>query len=458
MRRRIAAVAICCAGGFLVSAPGSAAASTPGDWSMFHGDALHDGVSPDTTIGAASASKLAVKWSHSIDGSPVFASPTVVYNTTRSENLVYEVSIAGTAQALDATTGTPVWTQSVGSAVLDTPAIDSNTLYIGTDGGLLSALNATTGAVECTFQLPIFAPETAPGRIEASPVVGHDTTGPIVYFGDTGQSESINHGREWAVNGFGNSAGSCTLKWMHDLGSTAKSKHQGSWSPPALVVDSKGRTLLVFGTGQPDDAVYALNASDGSTVWAFQTVVNFPDADVGAGPTISAPGVNGFGDGVVYIDGKDRIEYAIDLLTGAQVWDFDMGANAADKVNSVSCAALVGNTVVVTYSKYMYAFNATSGALIWRSIAMYGNTLGSVIVSGASGDQVVLIGDLSGRVYAFRLGDGVELAAVRINKPATAASPIPLVRSSPSAIAASIAVSDGMAYVAGENGIVYGMG
>jgi hypothetical protein len=35
---------------------------------------------------------------------------------------------------------------------------------------------------------------------------------------------------------------------------------------------------------------------------------------------------------------------------------------------------------------------------------------------------------------------------------------VPLVKSAPSAIAASIAVSDGMAFVAGENGIVYGMG
>jgi outer membrane protein assembly factor BamB len=425
---------------------------------MFHGDALHDGVSPDNTIGAAYAPKLAVKWSDSVDGSPLFGSPMVVYNITLSENLVYEVSIAGTAEALDATTGTPVWTRSVGSGVLGSPAIDANSLYIGTDGGLLTALDATTGAVQCTYQLPVLAPETAPGRIEASPVVGHDSTGPIVYFGDTGQSESVNRGREWAISGVGNSAGSCTRKWMHDLGNSPRAKHSGSWSPPALVVDSTGRTLVVFGTGQSDDAVYALNASDGSLVWRFQTLVNFPDADVGAGPTISAPGVNGMADGVVYIDGKDKIEYAIDLLTGTQLWDFDMGANAGDKVNSVSCAALVGDTVIVTYSKYVYAFNATTGTMLWRSVAMSGNTLGSVIVSGAAGDQVVLIGDLSGRVYGFRLSDGVELITIHLPKAPTAGSRVPLVKSAPSAIAASIAVSDGMAFVAGENGIVYGMG
>jgi outer membrane protein assembly factor BamB len=135
-----------------------------------------------------------------------------------------------------------------------------------------------------------------------------------------------------------------------------------------------------------------------------------------------------------------------------------MGANAGAKVNSVSCAALVGDTVVVAYSKYVYEFNATTGAMLWRSVAMTGNVLGSVIVTGAPGDQAVLIGDLSGRVYAFRLSDGVELTTIRVNKAPTAGARIPLVKSAASAIAASIAVSDGMAFVAGENGIVYGIG
>ena len=137
--------------------------------------------------------KLWNGWSrhcHTIDGSPIYGSPVVVYNTVLSENLVYEVSVGGTMEAMDATSGAQVWTASVGSGAVDFPAVDSNTLYIGSDGGLLSALDAATGAVDCTFQLPILSPETAPGRIELSPVVGHDSRGPIVYFGDTGQSES----------------------------------------------------------------------------------------------------------------------------------------------------------------------------------------------------------------------------------------------------------------------------
>jgi len=47
----------------------------------------------------------------------------------------------------------------------------------------------------------------------------------------------------------------------------------------------------------------------------------------------------------------------------------------------------------------VYEFNATTGVKLFRSVAMSGSVLGSVIVSGAPGSEVVLIGDLTGRVY-----------------------------------------------------------
>ena len=423
-----------------------AAAATSDDWSTFHYDAQHTGVSPDTTIGAASAASLGVQWSGPVGGGssdPGIASPAVVYNATLAKTLVYVVSLNGIVRAYD-TTGAVVWTspQNIGGGAVVTPAVDANSLYVGSDNGVLTALDATTGALQCSYALPVFAPETVPGRIEDAPVVGHDTTGPIVYFGDTGESESVNHGHEWAINGVGNTAGQCTLKWSHDIGTTGGKKN-GSWSPPALVTDSTGRPLVVFGTNQPDDAVYALDARDGSLVWRFQTLKNFSDADVGAGPTISAPGNNGFADGVVYIDGKDKQEYALNLLTGTQLWTFDLESDTAHSTNSVSCAALAGNLLVVAYWKYVYAFNATTGLIVWRSVASTGSTLGSVSISGAQGDQVVLRGDLSGDEYAYRLSDGFLLKTVKVSS---------------AALDSSTAIADGMAFITGVDGNVYALG
>ena len=153
-------------------------------------------------------------------------------------------------------------------------------------------------------------------------MVGHiDSTGPIVYFGDIGQSEKVNAGHEWAVTGFGNSAGNCQPKWSFN-GWTNKGGNgtkTGSWSSPTLTQDSTGQWLIVLGSSNPDEAVYALKASDGTKLWRFQSQKIHGDEDIGAGTTIGAPGVNGFADGVVYIDGKDKIEYALNLHTGAQI-------------------------------------------------------------------------------------------------------------------------------------------
>lgn len=446
MLGKLALVSLTTAGIALGAWRTSAAVAAGDDWSTFHYDAQHTGVSPDATIGAASAASLAVQWSAPIGGGssdPGISSPVVVYNATLSKTLVYVVSLNGIVRAYD-TTGAVVWTspQNIGGGAVVTPAVDGNSLYVGSDNGVLSALDATTGALQCSYTLPVFAPETVPGRIEDAPVVGHDSTGPIVYFGDTGESELVNHGHEWAINGVGNTSGQCTLKWSHDIGTTGGKKN-GSWSPPALVTDSTSRPLVVFGTNQPDDAVYALDARDGSQVWRFQTLKNFSDADVGAGPTISAPGVNGSADGIVYIDGKDKQEYALDLLTGLQLWTFDLESDTAHSTNSVSCAALAGNLLVLAYWKYVYAFNATSGAKVWRSVASAGSTLGSVSISGAPGDQVVLRADLSGDEYAYQLSDGSLLKTVKVAS---------------TQFNSSTAVADGMAFITGVDGNVYALG
>ena len=75
--------------------------------------------------------------------------------------------------------------------------------------------------------------------------------------------------------------------------------------------------MVVFGSDDPDNSVYELNATTGAMLWTYRTNNTTADDDVGASPTISAPGVNGFADGVAYVTGKDKITYAFDLTTGA---------------------------------------------------------------------------------------------------------------------------------------------
>jgi outer membrane protein assembly factor BamB len=393
---------------------------------------------------------LTKKWSQFVGGGtgttgPVEASPAVVYNATLNETLVYDGSAGGVFSAFDATTGSVVWSDTLGGGVIGSPAVDAGTVYVAVIKGILYALNATTGAVQCAFSLPTFPPQTGPGHIQASPVVGYiDASGPIVFFGDEGLAERMNAGHEWAITGVGNRAGSCQQKWVFNgfLNKGPKGTKTGSWSSPALAQDSTGRWVVVFGSSNPDQAVYALNAADGTELWRFATQKTGGDQDVGAGPTISAPGVNGFADGVVYIDGKNKIEYAIDLGTGLQIWSFNMLTDSGVKTNSVSTASLVGNNVVVAYGGYVYDLDATTGAKVWRTSTKIGTILASVGISGAAGDQVVFIGDLSGNENGYKLSDGSLVFSTNVA----------------SKIHASAAVSDGMVFFASDGGVVYAFG
>lgn len=376
-----------------------------GNWSMFEADQQHTGVTQDPTIGASTAPALTVKWKTLVAaGTGLLASPAVAFNAQLHKPLVYTATSTGTITARDLATGAVVWTTAGNGPIVASPAVNGNTVYVGTESHFLLALDAATGAVQCSFSLG--------GAVISSPVVGNvDGTGPVVFFGDVGADVANSGGHEWAVNGVGNSAGACTRKWDFDgwtnLGSTAK--RTGSWSPPALTTDSTGRPLLVFGSSDPDDSVYALDARTGTPVWHFRTSTA-PEQDVGAAPAISRPGLNGFAHGVVYVAGKDNIEYALDLLTGHEIWKFDLQTHAGGtNATTQSAAALVDDQVVVPYAQYVFSLNATTGAQTWRSAPTSGEYFASPSISGSPGDQVVLIGDDVGVEHAYRVRDGSQV-------------------------------------------------
>ncbi|HEY5173597.1 MAG TPA: PQQ-binding-like beta-propeller repeat protein [Acidimicrobiia bacterium] len=419
-----------------------------GNWLTFHNDNLHTGVSPDPAIGAAAAPGLSLRWKTPVGSAntQVKSSPAVAYNATIGKTLVYAATTSGRIDAVNLATGGIVWSTSGYGPVYSSPAVVGNTVYLGTASyaltgihGQLVALDATTGKLQCSF--------VAHGRIFDAPAVGRvDATGPVVFFGDSGVSETSNAGHEWAINGVGNTAGACTQRWVfnswNNTGSNGTST--GSWSPPALATDSTGRPLVVMGSSQPDDSVYALDARNGSKVWRFQTKVTQPDTDVGAGPTISPPGFNGFGHGVVYIDGKNNVEYALDLLTGAKIWEFDLQAHSGGVTveSEQSTAAFTLGRVIVPYAGYVFSLNPTTGTQMWRSPAAGGHYFSSPIISGAVGDRVVLIGDAANVEHAYRLDDGTPLFAY------TTAGPI----------YSSTAIASGTMLFGSDDGYLYALG
>lgn len=389
------------------------------DWPMFGHDALHSESSPDTKVTATSAPGLTQEWTVDVSGAGhtfiIEGSPVVAYDSTLGEPVVYVISTSGTLDAIDGTPGpspTVIWTTHIRGSLLATPAVYDGTVYIGSGNGFIEALNATTGAVECTFDLPIVPPQTKPGRIMSSPVVGVvNSSGPMVFFGDTGTAEETNAGHEWAITGVGNTAGGCHEVWsFNNFGDRGTGDTRtGTWSQPGLVQNSQGEWVVVFGSSNPDDAIYALNARSGAKLWRFQTDILGGDEDVGAGPTLSPPGTNGVADGVVYEVGKDRILYALDLLTGKALWSYNFFTANGVATNAESVPALDDGYVLETEGGFLYALNAVTGAVKWHSTTSIGDMLGSPTLSGPDGNRVLFIGTLTGDFTAFSAKTGAVL-------------------------------------------------
>ncbi len=383
------------------------------DWPMFHRDAAHKGVSTETAISTSNVGNLGLRWQANT-GSPAFTSPAVVYNAALNTVLVYVANQDGTFAAYDAATGDRVWYYKVPAHLQSSPAVYKGTVYFGASDYKLYALNATTGALQCTF--------FTGGAIASSPVVvdpdGGGPQGRTVYFGENGLTGTDDGGHIWAVHGVdpGDPFTNCTEAWSFDgFGDPAGSQTSaGSWSPPAFGVDGGGRAIIAVGGSSPDNSVYGLDALTGERIWRYETQTFTLDNDVGAGPTISAPGVNGFAGGVAYVAGKNRIVYALNLRTGNLIWQFsirDDSPNAGGATRST--ASLLGNKLFIGYGEGVYALNATTGAKIWKTKQSAGistmEVISSPAVTGPANERVLFVGDLAGTVYAFDLQTGNDV-------------------------------------------------
>lgn len=265
----------------------------------------------------------------------------------------YDAANTGYAPTVSGPTGDvkAAWTTSVGNnSVESSPVVVDGTVYVGSRNGNVSAVNATDGSVEWTF-------ETG-GPVNSSPAVANDT----VYVGSS--DETI-----YAIN-----AGDGTKRW-------STSAQVRVLAGPTV----KDGTVYVPYNGI--NGVRALDGSDGSEQWVFET-------DIGIDTAVAVT------DGGVYAADKEGTVYAIDPADGTEQWRFETeDAATAPTVSD-------GTVYVGTVADRVYAIDAADGSEQWSfetGAAVYG--------SPAVADGTIYIGDRagdSGIVYAVDAADGTE--------------------------------------------------
>jgi outer membrane protein assembly factor BamB len=174
---------------------------------------------------------------------------------------------------------------------------------------------------------------------------------------------------------------------------------------------------LVFVGTLYDHTIRAFDASTGNLLWSF----------VGAG-AMNSPVI---WRGRLYVAANSGIVYALDPLTGAELWEKTVSILGIS-ANSVAVAA--GLLYTGANDKYLYALNADSGDIIWSSLTGLQISSSPTVDGGA-----VYVGSTDHNLYAFDSTNGVLkwLATTGGN-----------VDSSP-------AVSDDLVYVESADGKIY---
>jgi outer membrane protein assembly factor BamB len=287
----------------------------------------------------------------------------------------------GMVYALNAATGDVRWTFPAEGNIFSRPAVANGALYVGSDDHDVYALDAATGRVRWV--------RATGGVVVSGPAVASGT----VYVGSGDD-------KVYALD-----AATGHIRWVHATGGPVKSS-------PAVAGDT-----IYIGSG--DHKVYALNAANGQLRWAFTT---------GNG-ILSSPLIAG---GMVYIGSMDHNVYALSAATGRVRWSYQTGSWIF-----FSSPVLADGTIYIgSTNGEVYALYAGTGQPRWIR-ATGGKIQGSAAVS----DGTVYIGSFDHKLYALDATTG------RVKWTYTTGA----------VIGDSPVVADGTVYVGSSDGNVYAL-
>jgi outer membrane protein assembly factor BamB len=233
------------------------------------------------------------------------------------------------------------WTFHAKGQLISSPAVDGATIYVGSTGGFLYAVDRAAGTEKWKFETK--------SRIASSPAVANG----LVYFG------------AYDGNFYGLDAATGKLKWKFQTGGEKQftAQHLHGFQPANetmpdpwdcyLSSPAVSNGAVYFGSG--DGNVYALDAQTGALKWKFKT-----GDVVHASPAIA--------DGMVFIGSWDSYFYALDAATGAEKWRFKTGEDTIihNQVGIQSSAAVVDGIVYFgCRDSHMYALDEFTGKTKW---------------------------------------------------------------------------------------------
>jgi len=285
-----------------------------------------------------------------------------------ADGTVYFSSDDGYLFAVDAATGKQVWKFDMGRPLAErkpipqawdymqsSPAVADGLVFSGTSNMSFYAVDAGTGQAKWSVQVGLY--------VRSSPMVVNG----VVYFGD------------WLGTLHALDAQTGQAKWTFNT--------YGPVIPSPTVVDG----VVYIGSKFP--CLYAIDAATGEQKWCFKYPADIPWVESSAAVA----------NGMVYVGSSDWFKVnAIDAVTGELKWDFNTKGDPWSSPAVSNGVVYIGAT-----GGYLYALNALSGAELWKvkteaalKTADPVRFDGGVVSSPVVVDGVVYFGSLDGKLYA----------------------------------------------------------
>jgi outer membrane protein assembly factor BamB len=372
------------------------------DWPKFHHDNPLIGYSASTA-----PNTNATLWTYNTTA-PVWSSPAIV------DNVLYIGSDNGILYALNAQTGAVIWTYTTGGAIKSSPAVFYGKVYFLSTDGFVYALDAGTGALVWSVLIdpplpprvnfwPWSSPAVHSGRVFIAASTGwlyclNAFNGAIIWntFIGGNPNSPITVANNKVFSGTHNfNASDPTLVALNELtGAIIWTYNYTAWHLGLVGMVNCNGAAVTDGDGDGDLEVYF-----GIVIWPAPLDNTAICLDEATGNEIWTQNINGDStstpavhNGKVFIGSDDFKVYALDAATGAYIWTY----STKGPVWSAPAVA-DGKVFAASLDHTLYALNENTGWLIWS----YNTSASRLYGSPAVACGKVFIGSENGKVYAF---------------------------------------------------------
>ncbi|MDZ4669555.1 MAG: serine/threonine-protein kinase [Phototrophicales bacterium] len=282
----------------------------------------------DTNVWAINLDDGSFRWKYATSGG-IASAPYVDSNT----GMVFFGSEDNNFYSVNALTGKIAWSHLTGGRVRGAPTVAHDSVFFGSDDGRLYALAASNGRPLWEYDMG------APIRLK--PYVTEDL---IIIGSESGEliGLELSGNRKWNYRLRRAVTSSPSVDVMEGVG------YVGSVDGYLYAIDiSNGYSMWRFRTGGPiissvaidgstlffgsaDCNFYAINAENAKEKWRFTSLK----------PIVGSPVVH---NGFVYFGGTDGVFYCLEAKSGKEVWKFETG-------NSITAQPFISDKMILVAS------------------------------------------------------------------------------------------------------------